>query len=89
MLRWRQEAADPEITARRAVKGGRIREDALQGELSKGIGKDLLAQIRASLRTMSDWFERAGNVRGEALCVSVQHALVDRETGERGFLVTV
>lgn len=88
VAKWQNVAAQPEIAERRKVVKGAIDADYLQSVLAKGVGKGILDEMRGILDKMVVRFRIDGNMRGEALSQGVAKAMVDQETGERGFLIT-
>ena len=88
IAKWQSVAAEPEIAARRLVKAGAIDADFLQQVLAEGVGKDILDEMRQIMDVMDANFRIDGNVKGSALTEAMAKAMVDAETGERGFLIT-
>ena len=86
--RWKLDAAEPEIAMRRKVSTNQVDADTLQRTLSQAVGKNILDEMRSIIANMEADFRLDGNVRGEFLSQSIAKAMVDQETGERGFLIT-
>jgi len=86
--KWQKVAAQPEINERRKVVKGAIDADHLQDVLVKGVGKSILDEMRGIMDSMEEHFRLDGNMKGQALTGSVAKAMVDQETGQRGFLIT-
>jgi CHASE3 domain sensor protein len=80
--------AKPEISARREVGISVIDAENLQELLSNGIGKGIMDEIRQLIERIAKAFRKAGNLNGEIYALAAAKAMVDQETGERGFLVT-
>jgi len=85
---WQKKAARPEIAMRRKVSEATVDAHQLQEILSKGVGKDILDEIRTIEAEMVDRFKIDGNMNGVFFVELIQRLIVDRETGERGFLIT-
>lgn len=86
---WRDSAAEPEIIARREIaESGLSTLEFLQSTLSRGRGKEILDDIRDLLSNIEQQFYMAGNVVGSNLVLKIAKAMVDQETGERGYLIT-
>lgn len=88
VAKWQNIAVQPEIAARRKIIKGAIDADYLQAILVKGVGKEILDEMRGVIDNMIAEFRKDGNVKGEVLIVTVAKAMVDQETGQRGFLIT-
>jgi len=87
VTRWKERSVDPEILERRKVAKGAVDAAHLQEVLSGGVGKGILDEMRGIMDEMQLAFQVDGNVKGEALTAAVAKAMVDQETGERGFLI--
>ena len=85
---WKEQAAIPEINKRREVDitGGHMA--SLQAMLVKRTGKAILDRIRVRADMLDQVFKRDGLTEGRLLLLQVTKAMVDMETGERGFLIT-
>ncbi len=84
--RWLSEAAEPEITARRDVTNGAQAIATFKKVSSRTVGKDIFDSIRAALADIESKLGR--NKDGRHLVTQVTLALVNMETGQRGFLLT-
>ena len=86
---WRREAADVEITARREIsESGVSTLEFLQTVLSRNVGKDIHDEMRTLLASLELEFEESDDLRSLFLVAKIGKAMVDQETGERGFLIT-
>ncbi len=85
---WNSLAATPEIAMRRRISERGLDERHLEEVLSKGIGKNILDQIRSLADRMESSFAANGSMSGPMLIGRIQKSMVDQETGERGFLIT-
>lgn len=83
---WLQKAAQPEIAARREVSKGAKAISEFKKVSSRTVGKEIFDSIRAALAVLERKF--AGNAQGKYLVTATTLALVNMETGQRGFLLT-
>ena len=86
--RWLEVAAGPEIAERRKVVAGAKDANYLEEVLARGVGKGILDNLRIAIEGLTANLERANNLRGIILAISMAKDMVDRETGQRGFLIT-
>lgn len=86
--KWNEQAALPEIAMARKVSQVNVDASYFQVVLAKGTGKRILDEMRLILDEMVESFETDGNIKGVHLSEVVAKAMVDQETGERGFLIT-
>lgn len=84
--RWLAEAAKPEIAARREVTKGAEAITHFKEISSRTVGKEIFDSIRAALGTLEN--KVAGNQQGKYLVTATTLALVNMETGQRGFLLS-
>ena len=83
---WQEDAAIPEINARREInKTGLSTLEFLERTLNQNIGKDILDTQRNILDDLSTFFVKNNDVKGENFILKLAKAIVDQETGERGF----
>ncbi len=85
---WLREAGKPEIELRRQVDRGTKTQADIEQTLIAGKGKATLDEIRRILGDLESMFAQAANERGKSILVSIAKAMVDQETGQRGFLIT-
>ena len=83
---WLQEAALPEIEARREVSKSAKAIANFKEISSRTVGKKAFDSIREALKVLEDKFAR--NQQGRHLVTLTTLALVNMETGQRGFLLT-
>lgn len=83
---WVKQVAEPEIAARRAVAKGAEASVHFKEISSRTIGKEIFDSIRAALAEIDR--KMAGNPQGKLLVTATTLALVNMETGQRGFLLT-
>jgi len=86
--RWQLEAAQPEIELRNQVNNGNASMAQIETLLGKGHGKNLLDKIRADVDDLALIFHRADKESAVHLVTAIATDLVNRETGQRGFLIT-
>ena len=85
---WHTKAALPQIAAQREIGTGHKDLKHLESLIASGLGKNILDKLRAKLDILRDAMHTRGDKNAELLIVAVAKALIDRETGERGFLLT-
>jgi len=85
---WKTKAAIPEIELARTVHQQDITAQYLASLLAEGTGKGILDEIRVNLATLELNLETTGNPEARLLVLSIAKDVVDRETGQRGFLIT-
>lgn len=84
--RWLAEAAKPEIAARREVTKGAEAIYQFKKVSSRTVGKDIFDSIRTALAVLSQKF--SGSAEGKYFVTAATLALVNMETGQRGFLLS-
>jgi len=83
--KWVLESAEPEIQLRREVKKG---EDAIlnfKKISARTLGNELFSDIRKKLALFED--KAGNNTKAKSIIISTTLALVNMETGQRGFLL--
>jgi PAS domain S-box-containing protein len=85
---WRQEAGEAEINLRRQLGKGIVTQADIEEALRNGKGKSILDSMRKIIESMEAGFVKAQNDRGITLLVRAGKAMVDQETGQRGFIIT-
>ena len=84
--RWVEESAKPEIKLRREVSKGDTAISHFKTISARTLGKELFDGIRSKLAVLE---QKAGNnAKAQALITSTTLALVNMETGQRGFLLS-
>ena len=86
--RWVEVAAKPEIAKRQEVNKAHVSADTLQTILRGGVGKSIMDQIRGVSDSMEADFRQTKDLESAILTVHIVKAMVDQETGVRGFIVT-
>jgi len=87
--KWSIEAAKPEIQTRREInKTGLTTLEFLEKTVNRNTGKNILDDIRIILDSLSYFFLDKEDLKGENFVLKLAKAIVDQETGERGFLIT-
>ncbi|MCG6882115.1 MAG: methyl-accepting chemotaxis protein [Deltaproteobacteria bacterium] len=85
---WLSMVAEPVIALRYKANKANVSADNLQEVLKGGVGKGIMDTMRGIMDGMVARWHSAGNIKGVVLTDSLAKAMVDRETGERGFLIT-
>ncbi|GAB4565431.1 MAG: hypothetical protein Tsb0020_16330 [Haliangiales bacterium] len=85
---WLSKVAQLMVTKRQSIAGNEKSLADLEASLSDGLGKVILDTIRADATELTQRLQAKGDVAGELLVMSIMKDLVDRETGQRGFLIT-
>ena len=85
---WQKKIAEPEIELAKEVRKGKVESRNLQDVLAAGKGKDILDNMRIVTEKMMEDFRIDGNIEGENIVRSIVKCQVDKETGQRGFLIT-
>ncbi|EPJ55300.1 MAG: hypothetical protein OFPI_04310 [Osedax symbiont Rs2] len=87
-LSWIKQAADPEIKMRQSYNAGEIKFTDIEQVLSRGKGKGVLDKIRLVLERIKKQLVLAQNHKALNLLLLLEKDMVDRETGQRGYIVT-
>ena len=85
---WKEKAAIPEIEMARIAHESDISSNQLQFLLAEGVGKGILDETRILLDEILDREIVKGHVDEQILLHKIAKDIVDRETGQRGFLIT-
>ena len=83
---WLADAANPEIELRREVTTGAEAIANFKALSARTVGKEIFDSIRDALATLEKKF--ANNEKGKYLITATTLALVNMETGQRGFLLS-
>ena len=86
--RWLSEVARVAIEIRRRALQGEEVSIQLQQRIEKATGKQILDRIRENLDELDLVFETANHQQARILVLAIAKNLVDKETGQRGFLLT-
>ncbi|NQZ69248.1 MAG: CHASE3 domain-containing protein, partial [Lentisphaeria bacterium] len=87
-MKWHKEVGEVEIKMRREVTEGTRSIKDLEKIVTDGIGKDTFISIRKDLEFIDSQFQKAHNQKGHTYIVQIAKAIVDQETGQRGFIIT-
>lgn len=87
-IQWRLIAGEPEIALRREVDAGNKTQQDIEDTLSRGVGKATLDEMHGIMDKMEQMFTFAENDMAENLLIRLAKAMVDQETGQRGFIIT-
>lgn len=85
---WKNKAALPEIALARKVHQAEVNEGYLQDLLAKGEGKNIMDSLREKFDELSIILKLEKNTQAELLISHLAKDMVDRETGQRGFIIT-
>lgn len=87
LKQWQQQVGEPEIAARREVNRGTVSVAHLQEVVGRGAGKAIIDSMREIAERLANHFSGEGG-RGELYAHLTLKAMVDQETGVRGFLIS-
>lgn len=87
-VQWNEEAAIPEIELARITHTTDINAKNLEELLKQGTGKRILDELRIILDESIEREIEEGELEQQLLLYKISKELVDRETGQRGFLIT-
>lgn len=86
---WVEKAALPEINARRQVDQNNVQTlQYIQRVLTRATGKNLLDELRVLFDEVNADFIKANHEKGRYRVLQLAKAMVDQETGQRGYLIT-
>jgi len=88
LKRWLVEIAEVNINSRRHSIMVEEIELSLQDSINKGTGKKYLDKIRGYLGQLDQMFSIAQHEKARNTVLAISKNLVDKETGQRGFLIT-
>ena len=88
ILLWQETAGMPEIEKRREVVK-HAKAIANYEELhSRTVGKNIFDNIRYEFRFIRSQFDQTNNLKAKVLLIETLNALLDMETGQRGYLLS-
>jgi CHASE3 domain sensor protein len=85
---WIRVAGQPEIAKRREANKATVSAKHLEEVLKVGVGKGILDELRGVLEQLEANLVTKDDLKSIILTVKIAKALVDQETGQRGFLIT-
>jgi len=85
---WKTKAGVPAIKKRKEVAENSKAVADFKSLHTRTVGKEIFDNIRYEFETMSSEFQAAKNTKATLLSIEALKALVDMETGQRGFLLT-
>jgi len=85
---WLQQAGIPEIEARHRVNQGTVSADHLQQVVGSAKGKTIIDNIRAVVQGLSSHYHEVESPAAQLLANQALKAMIDQETGVRGFLIS-
>ncbi len=86
--RWLEEVAHREIDMRREVRAAEAAREAFQEMSGRSLGKELFDELRDELDNARDKLIAVGNREGATLVLRLTMAVLEQETGQRGFLLS-
>ncbi len=86
--KWDGEAGEPEIRLRKLVGESKTSLKQIDDLILEGTGKNIFDQIRAIIEALENELRESNKIEELVLTVELGRAMVDSETGQRGFLLT-
>jgi len=88
VTQWQDRTGRPEIQARRDLTNRESHESRLKSLVLSGMGRETFDQLRQATGPMLEAFEYDGNIVAARLVSQFEKAMLDQETGQRGYLLT-
>ncbi len=85
---WQAKVAAPAIQSRKKINLGETQKQNNKNSVADVLGKEIFDKMRATSDEMTAEFARSDDVSGELNLLLMMKAMVDQETGLRGFLIT-
>jgi len=85
--KWEGEAGEPEIRLRKLVGESKVSLKQIDDLIVEGTGKNILDKMRAILEALEKELRESNKIEELVLTVELGRAMVDSETGQRGFLL--
>ena len=85
---WVTEAAEPKIAMRREVGKGELATRHFKEISKRTVGKEIFDGLRATLATLDQQLQRQQDPQGRFLLQAILMAMINQETGQRGFLLS-
>ena len=85
---WINVSAEPEIAIRRNINVQKENYVTIEEVIAAGKGKAVLDQVRFKLEQIDRKFSKASHKAAQRLLVAIAHAIVEQETGQKGYLIT-
>jgi len=85
--KWHHDIAEISIALRREIVSGSKDADYIQDILAQGVGKRLREQIMTVLVQLREQMQTKGDKEGEIIILSIAKAMLEQQTGQRGFLI--
>ena len=85
---WIDKVVKPLISLRLEANKAKVGARDLEETLAQGVGKKIQETMDGIIDQMSKAWHMDGNLKGVFLTQAIIKAMVDREKGERGFLIT-
>jgi methyl-accepting chemotaxis protein len=85
--KWHHEIAKVSIGLRKEIVTGAKDADYIEDILAQGVGKRLREKIMGLLEQLRVAMQKKGDKEGEIMILSIAQALLEQQTGQRGFLI--
>ncbi len=88
VAKWKSDAAEPEIAMARKVAQRWVDAKQLEERIGHGFGKQLMDEIMTLGHEIEVTLSDRGEWEGALIVEIIEKCMTDRESGERGFLIT-
>ncbi len=85
--KWHHDIAEVSIALKRKIVSESKDADYIQEVLGQGVGKRLREQIMTVLNQLRDKMQKKTDKEAEILILSIAKAMLEQQTGQRGFLI--
>ncbi len=86
--KWIKEAAEPQISMRREIVQGESAAKEFKRISARLVGKEKFDGVRAALAEIEHSFIKEKDLKGRFILLSTLSDMVNKETGQRGFLLS-
>jgi len=86
-LKWEGEAGDPEIRLRKLVGESKTSLKQIDDLILEGTGKNILDEMRGILESLEKELRESNKIKELVFTIELGRAIVDSETGQRGFML--
>lgn len=86
--KWVSDAAEPQINMRREVLMGEAAAKHFKDISARTIGKEKFDNLRINLAKIDNQLQKENDIQGRFLLQAILMDMVNKETGQRGFLLT-
>jgi len=87
-LKWEGEAGAPEIQLRKLIGESKISLNKINDLILGGTGKNISDKMRVVVQSLEKELRKSNKTKELVLAVEMGRAIVNSETGERGFILT-